>query len=423
MTAPTETQPVSRRRLVLGGIGGNMLEWYDFTVYGYFAATIGKLFFPSEQPGVSLIAAFGVYAAGFLVRPFGAVLFGYLGDHIGRKRVLTVSIVLMATPTTLIGVLPTYEHIGIYAPILLIFLRIAQGLSASGEITGSFVYLIESGPTERRGFFGSLSFVGAILGILCGSFAGAVISAVGGAEVLEDWAWRLPFLAGSLLGIVGFLLRRQIPELPRRENASPSPVIELFSSYRRQMLQGIPIAMLQSCGFVMLFVYLVTWIGQQTGEPRADILAINSLSMVVLVISAGVAGRVSDRVGRRPVLIFAAAGLALFGYPLLWLVGHADLTLIMAGQAGFAVFVGAANGIVPVILAEQFPWRIRVTATALTYNIPVMLFAGTAPMTGAWLVHRTHHPMSIAWYIMAIGVLALIVALTLRETRDEPFEK
>lgn len=423
MTATTDSRPIPRHRLVAGAIGGNVMEWYDFTVYGYFAATIGTLFFPSEQPGVSLIAAFGVYAAGFLVRPFGAVLFGYLGDRIGRKRVLTVSILLMATPTTLIGTLPTYEDIGIYAPILLVFLRISQGLSASGELTGSIIYLIESGPSDRRGFFGSVSFVGAILGILCGSLVGALISAVGGPEMLEDWGWRIPFLAGSLLGIVGYLLRRRIPELPNRQDASPSPVMELFSGYRKQMLLGVPVAMLQGCGFVMLFVYLVTWLERQTGEPRADILAINSLSMVVLAIAAGTAGALSDRFGRRPILITAAAGMTVLAYPLLWLVGHANLALIMIGQAGFAILVGTVGGMVGVTLAELFPWRIRVTATSVTYNVSVMLFAGTAPMIGAWLVHITHHPMSIAWYLMAISVLALIAAFAMRETRGLPFEK
>lgn len=420
MKAATRTTGRSRTRLTMGGIVGNILEWYDFTVYGFFAATLGRLFFPHEAPAVSLIAAFGVYAAGFLVRPLGAVVFGYVGDLVGRKRVLTITVAVMAVPTTLIGALPTYAEIGIAAPLLLVLLRIVQGLSVSGEFTGSFVYLIEDGPKERRGFFGSISFLGAFLGILMGSLIGASISGMVGSAAIEDWAWRLPFLAGSVLGIVGYLVRRKLPELPLHGDRAASPVVELLSKNVKELFQGFAVVMLLASGFVMMFVYAITWIRQQTHEPRAEILTINSISMAVLVVAVMVSGQLSDKIGRKPLVLFSAGGMTLFAYPLLWLMHHDNAALILCGQLGFAILLGTVCGVAPAILTELFPWRIRASAAGIAYNIPFTLFGGTAPMLGAWLVATTGNAMSIAWYLMAIGLLAFIASLTLRETKDAP---
>ena len=420
MTAATKTIAPNRARLTAGGIIGNALEWYDFTVYGFFAAIFGRLFFPHEDPTVSLIAAFGVYAAGFLVRPVGGIIFGYIGDLVGRKRVLTLTVAFMAVPTTLIGCLPTYAEIGIAASILLVLLRIMQGISASGELAGSFVYLIEDGPSDRRGFFGAVSLGGALLGVVSGSVFGALISGLFDPAAVGDWAWRLPFLAGSVLGVIGYLIRRKLPELPPHGERSASPVVELFKNHLKPLGQGIAIVMLWAAGFVLMFVYIITWLRQVTHDPRAEILTINSISMVIVILAVMTTARLSDRVGRKPLILFSSGALVLLAYPLLWLMHHDSVALILCGQFGFAILLGTICGVAPALLTELFPWRIRVTATSLACNIPITLFGGTAPMVGAWLVVRTGDAMAIAWYVSALALIAFLVALTLRESKDAP---
>ena len=386
----------------------------------FFAAIFGRLFFPHEDPAVSLIAAFGVYAAGFLVRPIGGVIFGYIGDLVGRKRVLTITVAVMAVPTTLIGCLPTYAEIGIAAPILLVLLRITQGISASGELAGSFIYLIEDGPSEKRGFSGAISFIGALIGIITGSLFGALISSLFDAAAVQDWAWRLPFLAGSVLGIIGYLIRRKLPELPQRSERATSPIVEVFTNHLKPLIQGMAILMLFGATFVLMFVYIITWLQQVTHEPRSEILTINSISTAVLILAVIASSKCSDKIGRKPLILFSTGGLVLFAYPLLWLMHHDNVALILCGQFGFAILAGTISGVAPAVLAELFPWRIRVSAASLAYNVPITVFGGTAPMVGAWLVTRTGDAMAIAWYVSALAIISFLVSLTLHETKDAP---
>jgi len=220
---PSEKEDGSRaRRPILAGIVGNVMEWYDFAVYGYFAAIIGRHFFPAENPVSSLLAAFGVFAAGFLMRPVGSIVFGHIGDRAGRKAALTLSVLAMAIPTLLIGLLPTFAQIGLAAPALLVLLRLVQGLSVGGEYGTSITFLVERASPERRGFFGGWSVVGATGGILLGSAVGAVVTTVLGAAETAAWGWRVPFLLGITVGLTGLYLRRTLIE-ERLASAEPPP--------------------------------------------------------------------------------------------------------------------------------------------------------------------------------------------------------
>src|SRR5215470_5670198 len=201
------------RRLVIAGIAGNVMEWYDFAVYGYFAQTIGQHFFPSKDPIAYLIAAFGVFAAGFLVRPFGGLVFGHIGDRIGRKAALTLSAMAMAVPTFLIGILPDYAQIGVAASALIVILRLAQGLSVGGEYTTSVVFLVEHAAPDRRGLMGSWGVFGSVAGILLGSAVGALLTSVLSPEAVYAWGWRVPFLLGLAVGFFGLYIRRRIPDV------------------------------------------------------------------------------------------------------------------------------------------------------------------------------------------------------------------
>lgn len=409
-------------RVLVAGFVGNVLEWYDFAVYGFFAPTIGRLFFPSDDPVTSLVAAFGAFAAGFLMRPLGAIIFGHVGDLVGRKRALTLSVAMMAVPTCLVGLLPTHAQIGFGAAVLMVVLRMIQGVSVGGEYTGSFVFLAEHAPRNRRGFFASWSLVGATGGILLGSAVGAVITGLTTDAQLAAWGWRIPFVGGVLVGLVGLVIRRGIPEQKVSADRQGSPLHEAFTSSRRQLLQAVGLNAMGAVVFYTVFIYIATWLVAEVGETKAQALDINTISMVVLAVVVVLVAIASDRFGRRPFLLIGAGGIALFAWPLVWLMHHHDFEMILAGQVGFALLLGIFSGVIPVSVAELFPRRIRVSAASLSYNLPYALFGGTAPIVATWLVSGTGDAMAITWPLIIVSVLAFVVALGMPETRDLEYE-
>ncbi len=413
----TGPRPSSHTRVLAAGFVGNVLEWYDFAVYGFFAPTIGALFFPSDDPSTSLIAAFGAFAAGFLMRPVGAIVFGLVGDLRSRKRALTLSVLVMAVPTFLLGLLPTHAQIGLAAAALLVALRMVQGISAGGEYTSSFVFLVEHAPEGRRGFFGSWSLIGAIGGILLGSAVGALIMTLTTDEQLMAWGWRLPFLSSVVVAAVGWVVRQGVSESPSAGERTGSPLAEAVAGSWKQLLQGAGLNVMGAVVFYTVFIYMATWLVEQVGEAHAEALDINTLSMLVMAVVVALAALASDRIGRKPFLLIGAGGIALFGYPLVWLMHHHDFLLILCGQAGFALFLGCFAGVIPVTMAELFPRNVRVSAASVSYNLPYAMFGGTAPMVAAWLVTETGDAMSITGYIVGIAAFAFLVALTLPERR------
>ncbi len=253
------------RRLIVAGVAGNVIEWYDFAVYGYFAQTIGQHFFPSKDPIASLIAAFGVFAAGFLMRPVGGLVFGHIGDRTGRKAALTLSVIAMAVPTFLIGLLPDYAQIGVVASVLIVILRLVQGLSVGGEYTTSVVFLVEGAAPGRRGLTGSWSVFGAVAGILLGSAVGAILTSILPQDTVYAWGWRVPFLLGLVVGLSGLYIRRRIPEAQVQsvdEKPATSPVVEAFRTEWRAMLRVAGFNVLNAVGFYMIFVYVATYLRQ-----------------------------------------------------------------------------------------------------------------------------------------------------------------
>ena len=348
----------STRKIILAGAVGNVMEWYDFAIYGFFASVIGQKFFPGDDPTASLIAAFGVFAAGYMMRPLGSVIFGHIGDKIGRKRVLIISVVLMAGATFLIGLLPTTAQIGDIAAVLLVTVRLVQGISVGGEFTGSIVFLVERAGDRRRGFFGTFSVVGAGVGTLLGSATAALMANILTPASADAWGWRIPFLAGILLGVVGLYLRQQISDAPEREPAKipgPSPVIVALKTERWTILRIALLNLVHATGLFMIFIYAKTFFQVDVGIARSEALNINTISTLALLLLTVAAGALSDRIGRKPLLIASAASMIVFAYPLFWLMDHPDFSVILAGQLGFALIVGAFAGVAPATMAEMLP--------------------------------------------------------------------
>lgn len=422
VTAMSTSHSVERRT-VLAGIAGNVMEWYDFAVYGYFAPIIGRHFFPSDDPAASLIAAFGVFAAGFLMRPIGGLIFGHIGDRLGRKTALTISVLAMAIPTCLIGLLPDHAVLGSAASVLLVALRMIQGVSVGGEYTTSVVFLVESARPDRRGLAGSWSTVGAVLGTLMGSAVGALITTVFSDAVVHAWAWRLPFIIGLFVGLAGLYIREHLPEptTPKKSEESGAPIVEAFREQWRPMLEISALNVLNAVGFYAAFVFVVTYFEKVSHLSSSAALDINTLNMIVLVGVLPAAGALSDRVGRKPMLFCASLAALLLAWPLFWLMAHPVVHWAMLGQFGFALIIGTFCGVIPVTMVEAFPARVRCSAVSIGYNLCLGIVGGTTPLVAMWLIERTRDDLSPAFYIMAAAAvsLAMVVRLPSREADME----
>ncbi len=422
MTSASKDISRQNRLVLAAGFVGNILEWYDFAVYGFFAATIGNLFFPSVEPTTSLIASFGAFAAGFLMRPVGAVLFGHVGDLLGRKKALTLSVIMMAVPTFLIGLLPTHEQIGLAAPALYGAASYDSGSvgwwgiyellrflgRARTRESARLLRFLESHRSHRRDPTGVRRWRPSHQYDNSGTARAAQ---------LAIWGWRIPFIAAVIVGLIGLIIRRTIPDQQVTGERTGSPLVEAVTGSWKGLLQAVGLNMMDAVAFYTVFIYMATWLVLQVGETHAEALKINTLSMVVLAVVVPFIALWSDRIGRKPFLLIGSAGMAVFTYLLVWMMSHHDFAMILSGQIGFAILLGTFSGVIPATMAELFPRRVRVTATSLSYNLPYAVFGGTAPMVAAWLVTKTHNAMAISWYVAGMAALTFLVALNLHESR------
>ncbi|MGH7511921.1 MAG: MFS transporter [Gemmatimonadales bacterium] len=408
--------PRAVRRGVIAGVAGNILEWYDFALFGYFAQQIGTHFFPAHNPTASLLAAFGTFAAGFVMRPLGGALFGWVGDKFGRKQALLWSVMAMAFPSFFIGVLPSTETIGIAAPILLLTFRLMQGIAVGGEYGASSVFLVEGSEPGHRGWMGSWGLVGAFTGTLLGSAAGAIVNSVMSPEAVLAYGWRIPFILGIAVGLGGIAIRRYYIERVPHQAPSRSPLAEAFLSYWRTTLHLVALVAGLAVGFYMTFVYAATWLAQVAHVPARIALGINTLAMALSLAAALAGGALSDRIGRRPVLVAWGAAMALLAYPLMSLMATGKTGNIIAGEVGLALLVAAGSGTLPATMAELAPWRVRCTVVSVSHNLGMALLGGTTPLVGAWLVSRTGLPLAPAMYLAAAGAVSFVAALLLPRT-------
>lgn len=416
-TPPSRTGP-SRARIIAAGLAGNVMEWYDFAVYGYFASIIGQLFFPSTDPAVSLIAAFGAFAAGFLVRPLGGLVFGRIGDLVGRRRALMLSVLCMAVPTVLIGLLPTYASIGVAAPVLIVVLRMVQGLSVGGEYTTSVIFLVEHSPPDRRAFNAVWGVWGSVAGILLGSLMGAIVADALSPQDLAAWGWRVPFLLGAGVAVTGLLVRRAL-HVESAPAESAQPLRDAFGRHRGSVLRVALVNIGQGVTFYAAFVYAVTYIKVVDALPEGIAFNNNTEAMAVLLLLLPLTAWLADRFGRRPMLL-AGFGAATFGaLPLFQLMHHTDPTLIFLGELGFAVAFACIGGAV-VVNVELIPRAVRCTGLAIAYNTAIGVFGGTTPLVAAWLIRETGNPLAPAWWVTgAAGISLLTTLFLIPETRQK----
>lgn len=406
-------------RLALAGAAGNVLEWYDFSVYGFFAIAIGQNFFPASNKSTSLIEAFGVFAAGFLMRPVGALLFGYLGDRYSRERALTLSVLAMAVPTFLIGLLPTHAQIGAAAAVLMVLLRLMQGLSVGGEFTTSVVFMVERSADGRRGLMGAFGAAGAFAGVMLGSAVGTLVAWKMPTQALLAWGWRLPFLFGITIGFAGYMVRRELRTFSIEPAAAPPPLLPVLRANWRRIFQVTGLKVLEAVGFYLMFVYATTYLIDEVGLTRRHAMGINTLSMAAALLVLPLAGALSDRIGRKPLLLTAAGALIVFTWPLFDLLWHPNLTVPLIGSVCFAMMIALFEGVTPATAAEAFPSNVRCTAVAISHNVCMALLGGTAPLVATFLIDKSYNEMAPALYLIGAAAVSALFALTLRETSGE----
>ncbi|MCB0577079.1 MAG: MFS transporter, partial [Saprospiraceae bacterium] len=322
---------------------------------------------------------------------------------------------LMALPTFTIGLMPVYAQIGILAPVMLVLLRMLQGLSVGGEFTSSIVYLSESAPKGKRGLFSSASMFGAFGGILLGSFLSSVISNALEPAQIAVWGWRAPFLIGIVVAAFGYLVRRHMPETLPAEKKTENPLRVVRKSWRT-VLMASGLNLITAVSFYTIFVFVITWLVEYVHEARTTALRLNTLSMIVMMICCPVAAWLSDKFRRKPVMIAAALGMVVLAYPLIWLMHHQNTDLILLGQLGMALLFAMYVGPLPAALAEMFPGNIRVSAVSVGYNLTYAIFGGTAPMFAIWLINKEHDDMAFVWYIAAAAAVSLFVTIRIPET-------
>lgn len=415
------TDVVALRRSVAAGAVGVFVHWFDWAAYAYLAGTVATVFFPDENSTTGLLAVFGVFAVSFGIRPIGALVFGPLGDRIGRKRTLSLVIFMMSGATLTIGLLPGYATIGVAAPVLLVILRLIQGFAAGGEFGSAASFLAESSPRRRRGFGVSWLEVGSLLGFLAGSFVYLLLSTGLDEDQLTAWGWRVPFLVSAPLGVIGFIIRNKIEDTPEyrtleaNDTVPRTPVRELLRRHKRHLLQAAGLMAAMHVPFYMVLTYLVTYETDHLGHSAYSAALLSTVISLLGLVLVPVFGLLSDRVGRKPVFVGATAALLVLSTPAFLLMRTGLAGTWIAGLLLGAI-LAAILGTYAVWSAEIFPTRTRQSGLSIAYNVTAALFAYTVPYLMTVLISATGSTLLPGPYLMVFAVGGLIAALSLKET-------
>ncbi|MFF4604933.1 MFS transporter [Streptomyces sp. NPDC001339] len=403
---------------------GNAIEWFDYGVYGYLAASIGNAFFPDNDATMKLLSTFGVLAVSFAVRPVGGMVFGPLGDKIGRQRVLVLTITLMSVSTAAIGLLPTYATIGAWAPVLLILCRLVQGFSTGGEYGGAATYMAECAPDRKRGFYGAFLEFGTLIGLIFGGLLATTMSLWVSQDTINAWAWRLPFLAALPLGAIGLYLRARLEdspvfdELARHSETSKVPFRETMQHWRHILLLMGFVLLLNVADYGVL-TYMPTYLNSVLKlSPLISGLLPVMVMIGMLAVIAPI-GALTDRIGRKPALLTSCIGFIVLSVPMVMLMGTKNLVAIVVGLTVLGLLLVILLACIASTLPALFPTQVRYSAFAIGYNVSTSAFGGTTPLVVTALIAATHSNLMLGWYMTAAGLIALVPMLLIPETAGE----
>lgn len=421
VTRPPAAQARNAKRAVGAAVVGNILEWYDFAAYGYVATIIASTFFPGNDRVGSLLEAFATFGLGFVVRPLGGIVIGRMGDVRGRKAALMLTIVMMAIGTVGIGLIPGYASIGVVAPLLLVICRLLQGFAAGGEWGGATAFIVEWAPREKRGFYGSFQQASVAGGLVLGSAVAALCSTVLTTAQMDGWGWRVPFLLGIVLLPVGAYLRRNIDETPAYRDAVEHGA-EPARIERGWVLacKAFGFTILWTVSYYVILYYMPTFTAKYAGVSRTEALWSNTVGLILLVAVIPLMGRLSDRVGRKPLLLACCLAFAVLTYPLFaFLLSGTSLVGVIAVQIVFGIMIAMFSGPGPATIAEMFPTHSRSTWMSTGYSLATSIFGGFAPFIATWMIQHTGSPISPTYYLIVAAIVSAIVIATMRETAHE----
>ena len=421
--------PETRRKVVIASFIGNFVEWFDYAVYGYLATTIAVVFFPEQDRHAALLATYALFAISFVVRPIGGFFWGGLGDRIGRKNALAMSILIMSGATFCIGLLPTYASVGLLAPGLLLLIRVVQGFSAAGEYAGSSAFLVEYAPPRKRGLYAAVVPASTAAGLLLGSLLAAAMSAMLTESQINSWGWRVPFLLAAPMGLIGRYIRNKLEDTPEfrelteKDDAIQAPVRELLTAYWRTGLIASGAVLLNAVGFYVILSYMPTYLSEEMGIGKTESFIATTIALLTYIGFILMTGMLSDKYGRKRVLISASVLFIVFTLPAFALLDTKSFMVILLVQVLLGGMLTLNDGTLPSFLAELFPTHVRYSGFAVSFNLSNALFGGTAPFMATFLIGATGSKLAPAWYLVGAAVISLIAVTVARETAHSELAK
>nr|QIY62425.1 glycine betaine/L-proline transporter ProP [Streptomyces sp. RPA4-2] len=427
----TVTDPALVKRAVKAAALGNAMEWFDFGVYSYIAVTLGKVFFPSGNPTAQLLSTFGAFAAAFLVRPLGGMVFGPLGDRIGRQKVLALTMIMMAAGTFAIGLIPSYATIGVGAPLLLLAARLVQGFSTGGEYAGASTFIAEYAPDKKRGFFGSWLEFGTLAGYIGGAGLVTLMTAFLSTEDLLAWGWRVPFLIAGPMGVIGLYLRMRLEETPafaaelekasKKEKDRPKvPLRAMLAGQWRALLLCVGLVLVFNVTDYMLLSYMPSYLTSELKYDETHGLLVVLGVMALMMIVQPFAGALTDRIGRRPVIAAGCAGFLALSVPAILLIRQGSLLAVALGMGALGLLLVCFTSAMPAALPALFPTKVRYGSLSIGFNVSVSLFGGTTPLVVTALIGATGNMMMPAYYMMAAAVIGGVAVWFMSESAGLP---
>ncbi|WP_169171851.1 MFS transporter [Bifidobacterium oedipodis] len=424
------------RKVAVSSFLGNFIEWFDYASYSYFATTIALVFFPTGNHTVAMLQTFGVFALSFILRPIGALFWGSYGDKKGRKAALAHSILFMSGASFLIGCLPSYAQIGVGAPILLLVLRMIQGFSASGEYAGAATFLGEYAPTNRRGIYCSLIPASTSIGLLAGSFLATMMSTHLTQSAMVGWGWRIPFLMAGPLGLVVLYIRSKLADSPVYQSMSEAldtkqsaveggffaPLKELFSKHFKALAISFGACMLNAVGFYAVLTYLPTYLSDTVGMDVAQSGTITTVCLVSYVFMVFFMGHISDKFGRKKVLIGACVAFIALTVPAFLILNTASFVPVLIVELAMCLTLTANDGTLSSYLTETFPTSVRFTGFAFSFNLANAIFGGTSAFVATGLIALTGSSIAPAWYMVVVAAIALVAMILSHENADKDLQ-
>lgn len=425
------SQPIAAgrmRKIMMAAGVGHFIEWFDFGLYGTLAAIIAANFFSAGDPAIALLKSFAVFGSGFLMRPLGGLYFGSMGDRLGRRKVLVTVIGLTSVSTFIMGILPSYQQVGLYAPVLLVLTRLIQGFAAGGESSGVITYLVENAPRHRRASIACWSENFSFMAFVAGAGLVLILTHQLGENAMADWGWRIPFLLAAPLGLGGLWMRRNMEDseefvrLQQSGKAVKSPLRITLKVARKALLVCTGFVVIKAVSSWVLQSFMPGYLSTHLHYSKTDSYFITALALLCVAVCMPLAGYLSDRFGRRPLMLIGSAGFILFTYPALLVMSNGSVSAAVGAMSLLGVFAALFNGGCGAAMAELFPTAIRYGSIAIAYNLTVAVFGGITPLASASLISLTGNLLSPAYYVMGTALISFITVMLCQETAGKAFD-